>query len=193
MIPRVGSSELVSRWLAVTLGASVLAMLSGGWLDEWTALAPHRIWRGEVWRLVTWALVIAAPYSLILTCASIYKFGGELAPRWGDRRLRRFVLQIVVAAAAVTTLLALVSPDAMYMQRSAGWAIGDALCIAWARQYPHAPLRLFGLVVLGGERLVAVTIGVTVVFAISWGPLAMAPELVACLGAAYYPRAWLGR
>jgi hypothetical protein len=186
-LPRLGASKLVERWLYLTLFASVASMLSGGWLARWTALAPGRIWHGEVWRLVTWGLVEPGPYSLFLTCIAIYKFGGELAPRWGDRRLRRFMLELVVGVAAVTTLLALVFPSLSRVAHTAGWAIDDILCIAWARQYPHAVLNISGLLPVSGKQLIAITIGLTVLFALAYGPLVMAPELLACLAAAYYP------
>jgi membrane associated rhomboid family serine protease len=192
-VPRFGSSKLVERWLVLTLGASLLSMMTSGWLAHWTALSPDRVLHGQVWRLVTWAFVETAPMSLIFTCVAIFKFGGELAPRWGDRRLRRFMLEIIIAAAVITTLLALVVPKTLYLSRSAGWAIGDVLCIAWARQYPTAIVRVYGMLELGGKRLIAVTVGATVIFAIASGPFVMAPELFACLVAVYYPHDRLAR
>jgi membrane associated rhomboid family serine protease len=125
--PRFGSSRLVERWLLLTLGASLLSMFTAGWLADWARLSPDRVLHGQVWRLVTWAFVETAPMSLIFTCVAIFKFGGDLAVRWGDRRLQRFMLEIILGAAVVTTLLALIAPSTMYLSRSAGWAIGDAL------------------------------------------------------------------
>ncbi len=188
---RFAASTFVERWLLLTLGASLLSMFTAGWLADWTSLSPERILRGEVWRLVTWAFVEMGPMSLILTCVAIYKFGGDLAVRWGDQRLRRFMLEIIVGAAVVTTLLSLIVP--MYFSRSAGWAIGDVLCIAWARQFPTAVVRVYGLLELSGKRLIALTVGVTVVFAIAYGPFVMAPELFACFAAVYYPHTRLAR
>jgi membrane associated rhomboid family serine protease len=191
--PRFGSSKLVDQWLLLTLGASLLSMFTAGWLADWTALSPDRVLNGQVWRLVTWAFVETAPMSLIFTCVAIFKFGGDLAARWGDRRLRRFMLEIIVAAAVVTTLLALVAPGTMYLSRSAGWAIGDVLCIAWARQYPTSVVRIHGLLELSGKRLIGVVVGTTAIFAIAYGPFVMAPELFACFAALYYPHARLVR
>ena len=146
-----------------------------------------------MWRLLTWPLVELGPIGLALTLASIYKFGGELAPRWGDRRLRRFILQLVIAGGVVASLGALVSDHAWNMARSGGWAVCDALVISWARQYPLSKIRLYGFLELNGQKLVIFTAGVTVLIAISSSPFVMAPELVACLGAALYPRDWLSR
>lgn len=192
-LPRVGSSKLISNWILVTLVASIVAMLDGGFLDEWAALAPERIWHGQVWRLVTWTLVEPGPIGIVVTCVSIYKFGGDLAPRWGDRRLRRFMLQVVLAAGIIATLGALVSDHAWQMHRCGGWLVGDTLVIAWARQYPTYTIRLYGFLEVGGPRLVYLTIGVTVLFAIAYGPFVHAPELVACVAAAWYPRDFLAR
>src|SRR5262245_10435162 len=154
MLPRWSSSKLVSTWITVTLAASIVAMLDGGWLAGWAALAPSRIWRGELWRLATWVVIEPGPLSLVLTCACLYKFGGELAPRWGDRRLRRFLVEGLGAAAVVTTLVAVLSADVWRMYHLGGWAVCDALVIAWARQYPDSTLVLYGLVHLHGRRLI---------------------------------------
>ncbi len=186
MLPRLGTSKLVTRWIAVTIVASIIAAVDGGWLASWAALAPTRIWHGEVWRLVTWPFVEPGPMSLVLTCAAIYKFGGELAVRWGDRRLQRFATQVVVAAAVATSIGALVFRGG-YVMRLGGWAVGDMLVIAWARQFPQAGLQLYGLITLRGRDLIAMTVGTAVLFAIFYGPIAMAPELVACGAAALYP------
>src|SRR5689334_726293 len=101
---RMGARTLVSRWIAITLAGSIIAALDGGLLGTWATLAPARIWRGELWRLVTWAFIVGGPYCLVLTCVAVYYFGGQLATRWGDRRLRRFVIEVLGGAALATTL-----------------------------------------------------------------------------------------
>jgi len=192
-LPRIGQSKLVSTWILITLVASLVAWFDNGFLVEWTALAPERIWHGQVWRIVTWPLIERTPISLILTCAAIYKFGGELAPRWGDRRLRRFMLEIVIAGGVVSALGALVSPTAWSMFHNGGWAVSDALVIAWARQYPNDSIRIYGFLELRGQQLVWFTVGVTTLIAIATSPFVYAPELVAAWGAAFYPRGLLER
>lgn len=193
MLPRWSPSKLVSTWLMVTLVASVIAVLDGGWLARWAAFAPSRIWHGELWRLVTWFAIERGPIDLFLTTASIYKFGGELAVRWGDRRLRRFVIEILAGAMLVTLVLALASESVWQIHRLGGWAVRDVLAIAWARQFPGAPLVLYGLVRLNGRNLVLVIVAITGVFALYAGPLAMTLELAACAAAVWYPSARLAR
>jgi membrane associated rhomboid family serine protease len=192
MLPRLGSSKLVSAWIWITVLVSIAAALSGG-LAGWLALAPARIWRGEVWRLLTWVFVEPGALALVLTCASLHKFGGDLAPRWGERRLVRFAIEILGGAAVATTLLALISAEVWHRGYSGGWATCDVLVIAWARQYPDSDLVLYGLVRLSGRNLVAVVIATTCAYAIFAGPLAMVPELLACAAAYGYPGTWLAR
>jgi membrane associated rhomboid family serine protease len=190
VLPRLGTSKLCDTWILALLAASVVAWLDGGFVFTWLSLAPSRVFHGQLWRLATWPLIEGSPLQLIFTCATIYKFGGELAVRWGDRRLRRFVLEIVIASATVTCLLALAT-GRTHLIRAGGWAISDALVIAWARQFPQGTVVLYGLLVLRGRDLIAVTIAATVLFALAWGPVAMCPELCACLFTAAYPRARL--
>jgi membrane associated rhomboid family serine protease len=189
MLPRLGSSKLVSTWILITLGASIVAALDGGWLAGWTALAPSRIWRGEVWRLATWPFVETGPMSLVVTWLSIYKFGSELATRWGDQRLGRFVAHLLLGAGVVTCLLTAVAGG--FVHRLGGWAVADILVIAWARQFPERTLVLYGLLRVQGQQLVNITVGIAILFAIFFGPVAMAPELFACIAAAAYPARWL--
>jgi len=191
MLPRLGSSKLVSRWITITLVASIVTVIDGGWLAGWLAFEPARVWRGELWRLATWVFVAPRPSSLVLTCACLYKLGGDLAHRWGDRKLRRFLIEIVVGAAGVTTVIAVVVAPIWHLSRVGGWGVCDTLVIGWARQYPDRMLELYGLVRLSGRNLIAVTVGITCVYAIYVGPLAMAPELLACAAAYHYPRARL--
>lgn len=183
----ISRKDLINGWIAATLAASIVAWLDGGFTMRATALAPARIWHGEVWRLMTWVFVELGPMSLVVTCAAIYKFGGELAPRWGTRRLVRFVIEVVLAAAITTALVALVSTRAWWMMRCGGWVIPDALLIAWARQYPTSTLVVYGMLALRGRDLVRITIAVVVLYAIAAGPTAMLPELVATAIAALYP------
>ena len=181
--------SLVTWWLALTLAISITGAVDGGHLVNALALAPDRIWHGQVWRLVTWPLIEDRPITLILTCISIYRFGGRLEAVWGERRLRRLVLHLVVAAGVATCLV-----DAVFaagIARCGGWAVGDLLVISWARQFPTTGLNLWSALTLRGSRLVGFVVATTVIIAIFAGPTYFVPELVACIAAALYPSGWL--
>jgi len=191
VLPRFGSSKLVTNWIIVTLCVSIVAWIDGRFA-AWLALIPSRVVQFEVWRLFTWPFAEPGPMSLILTCAAIFKFGGELAHRWGDRRLQRYASEVLLAAGVITCVLAIVAGH-RFLVRTGGWAVTDMLVIAWARQFPERRLVLYGLIELSGQRLIRVTCGTAVLFALYFGPVQMAPELAACAIAALYPRERLSR
>jgi len=181
----------VTNWIIVTLAASIVALLHPP-LQYWAALQPSRVFHGELWRLFTWPFVETGPIMLVVTCLSIYKFGGELVVRWGERRLQRFMAQVLLAAGVITCLLAMLV-GAQYLRRLGGIAVMNVLVIAWARQFPERTLVLYNLVAFSGQRLVNVTCGIVILLALATSPVWLAPELVACGFAALYPRSWLRR
>jgi membrane associated rhomboid family serine protease len=191
MASRFGTTTFTTKWIVAMLACSIFSTLDGGWLARWFALAPNRIFHGEIWRLVTWPLVEPGPMQLVFTCILIYRLGGELSVRWGERRLRRFVVEIVLLAGVVTCVLAAVS--GRFVFRLGGWAMADALVIAWARQFPQRALLVYGIITLRGRDLVRLTIAVSIIYALYVSPVLMAPELVACAAAALYPRRLLRR
>jgi membrane associated rhomboid family serine protease len=173
--------------------ATIVSALDGGLLAGLAGFAPSLIWRGQVWRLVTWAFVESGAWGLIYTCLCIYQLGGDLLRLWGERRLRRFMIEVLGSAAVVATLLALISRDAWEVYRLGGWAVGDALVIAWARQYPRHPVVIFyGLLTLPARDLLILVIVFNVLFAL-FAPFTMALELLVCAAAYYYPAARLAR
>ena len=190
MLPRL-DSKLVTNWIIVTLAASIGALLYAP-IQYWAALQPSRVFHGELWRLFTWPFVETGPITLVITCLSIYKFGGELVVRWGERRLQRFMAQVLLAAGVVTCLLAMIA-GAQYLRRFGGFAVMNVLVIAWARQFPERKMLVYNLVAFSGQRLVNVTCGIVIVLAIATSPVWMAPELSACAFAALYPRSLLRR
>jgi membrane associated rhomboid family serine protease len=182
----LGAKPLIRGWIYVTLAASIVAALDGGWLYRWASLWPSRIWRGEVWRLVTWPFVETGPLALVITCVSIYKFGGELAVRWGERRLRRFMVEVLAVAGIAACVVGAIAGGGHFL-RCGGWVATDVLVIAWARQFPTAGLRLYGVLEVRGERLVAISVAMGVLSFVYFG-VSATPELVAAVVAATYPR-----
>jgi hypothetical protein len=191
MLPRLGSSSLVTKWLAITIVVSVIGALDGGFLMHWLSLVPHRILAGEVWRLATWPFVEPSPVELVLTCMAIFRFGTELSVSWGPRRLARFAIETLLIAGVVAVILSTITHTPM--RHLGGWAVGDLLVIAWARQFPNRALTFYGLVTVYGRNLVHLTIAITAVYAIYVGIVEFSPELVTCAIAALYPTSRLAR
>jgi len=190
-IPRVVVSIIVAT-LVVSIIAAVDARHGGG-LYAHLALIPADVWRGQLWRLATWPLVEVAPLALIFACVSMYWFGGDLAQSWGERRFARFVGAIVLVAGAVTALVGMALPEARHHAYLSGWALGDALVIAWALRFPERRIRVYGLLWLGGPALAYGTFGLTVLFAVYYGAWPFLPELAAGAAALLHMTGALGR
>ena len=172
--------RVTARLLAVTLGLSVMAALDarmGGDLYLHLALVPEDVWRGQVWRLVTWPFVLGGPLGLIFTCSALYVFGSDLATVWSPRRYLRYLAAAVGGAGVATCLLGVVLPGVSWLPYLGGMALTDAIAIAWARQFPHQPVHVY-LLTVRGESLVSAVVAVTGIFAVYFGYAWMLPELL---------------
>lgn len=168
--------------IAVTAAVSLLVAFGdrhAGSLFELVALVPAAVWRGQVWRLVTWVAVEPSPMSLIFACLFLYWFGGDLARGWGSRRFLLVYSGIAIAAATITCIVARLDPavlDGVYL---GGWATGCALSVAWGLTYPDRVIRIWFILPLRGYVLAWLTVGITVVYAIYSGWERFVPELAA--------------
>ncbi len=174
-------SPTVAALLAATFALSLGAALADGFGA--LALVPDRVWRGEVWRLVTWVFAVPGPRALVATAVVLYWFGGELAARWREPGLRRFVAAIVGVTGVGTLALTAMIPAARHLPYLGSWALCDALVIAWALEFPDRRLRVYGVLSIGGPALAYGTAGLTALAAIYLGPIIVLPELLAAITA----------
>jgi membrane associated rhomboid family serine protease len=163
-------------WLIlVTLAAS----LAGHWLAPYGILIPRLFWSGQVWRLVTWVFFEGAPLKLVFQCLMLYWFGRDLETRWGTRGLIAVYLGFAAATGAATCLVALASPTVMSIGYSGGWALGEALTIAWALFFPDRDVFLLLILRMRGRVLIIATIVLTFLFVIYYGIAFFLPDLFA--------------
>jgi membrane associated rhomboid family serine protease len=187
---------LIAGLILLTLFGTLAAALDpreGGVLYKQLALVPVKVWRGEVWRLVTWIFVEDDPWGLVLACVSLYWFGGDLVEAWGERHVARFAGAIIALAALGTTLLSLAVPFVSRYPHLGGWALGDALLIAWALQFPARVIRFYGIVELGGTRLAYGVLGFTVLCILFYGLAPFLPDVIAAGAALLYMTGTFGR
>ncbi len=177
-VPRV-TTVLVCLTLALSLVSAIDAR-QGGSLWYHLALLPDAVWRGQIWRLVTWPFVIGHPLTLLYTCVALYVFGSDLAVNWGVRRYVRTLATVVVIAGAGTCVL-----GARSLPYLGGMALADALVIVWARQFPDQPVLAYFVLLVRGPALIAVVVAATLVFAAYLGIAWMMPELLAVAAALF--------
>jgi membrane associated rhomboid family serine protease len=149
------------------------------WIGAGSVLFVPEVWRGQVWRLFTWALCEFGPIALLFACLTLYWFGSDLARRWGTWRFLGFYFGIATAAAAVTCLLALFWTALQGIPYAGSWAVLDAIVIAWGLLHPGRELRFWGVLRLTGRHLVWLTFGLTVLFALFYGLSSFIPHFVA--------------
>lgn len=182
---------LIGATLVVSLAAAIAARAG---IDAYAelALVPADVWAGELWRLLSWPLVEASPWALVMGCAALYWFGGQLAGVWGARRFAGFVAAIVLLAGAGTAALALIVRPAWSLPHLGGFAVSNALVVAWALQFPERTIRVYGLLRLGGPVLAYGAVVMTVLVAVFYSVSMVLPELLAGLGALVYMNGGLG-
>lgn len=183
--------KLVHRWIALTVIVSLIAAVDGGWVMKHLALAPDCVFHGQVWRLVTWTLIVPRPFTLVIVGWFIYRFGGELAEHWGEPRVRRVAYQLAIAAGLATCGVALLLGK--HDPHTCSSLTMVPLFILWGRQYPDRELKLYGMIPVtaaGAVRLLAGFVGLCTVY---YGLYAYAPELVGSALALVYPLGWARR
>jgi len=191
----------VGGLIAVTVAVSLAAAVGErNGLPLWRLLSldPRAVWRGEVWRLVTWVLLENEPLNLLFGGLVLWWFGRDLVDAWGERRFLATYLGVAAAAAALTCLVGLAWPEVGMARTGGFWAALDAVVVAWALVHPFRQILLFFAVPVSGQALLWITVGGTVLFALFSGFVAFVPHLLA-EGVAWLwvsgqgPRRWLRR
>jgi membrane associated rhomboid family serine protease len=171
---------LIVATVVVSLVAAV-GERSGLGLQQLLLLDTGAVWRGEVWRLVTWVLVEDSPLNLLFGGLMLYWFGRDLVEAWGERRFLVTYFAIPAAAGILAALLALAWPGLGAYRFTGFWVALGALVVAWGLLHPFRQILLFFAVPVSGQALVWITLGGTVFFALFALPAlgAFVPHLLA--------------
>jgi membrane associated rhomboid family serine protease len=126
----------VTRALLVLVAAGYLLTLTWPPGAAWLALVPGAVLGGQVWRLLTYAVVSASIGSVLFSLLLVWSLGGEIEPRWGSRRLALFLVSATLFAGAFGVF--------------AGGGVGLAptllaLIFAWMLEGPSQRLLFFGV------------------------------------------------
>ena len=152
-----------------------------------SVLITEAVWRGQVWRLVTWAPLELSALGLIFGCLLIYFLGPDLLYRWGARR---FFTNFFGGAALVGALTCVIGrfvwTDVALVSHLGLLPMQEAMIIAWASLFRDRQILLFFALPIAGRNLIALTIGITVVMAALGGFHVFVPHFVAELAALAY-------
>lgn len=167
-------------WVAIVVTCSLVVWVGGDAVADALCLAPTRIWRGELWRLVTWVLAERSVFSLVMTAAIARGTLGILVEDWGVGRALAFAFGVAAIAAVVTCVVALAAPTVMASAHLGGLPVRLALIVALGRARPTDPIvhTMTGLQ-LHGRGYALVTTAFIGLLALGFGPATMVPDLAA--------------
>ena len=172
----------VAALVALMAGATILGVLmahAGVPLLMAAALVPEQVLQGELWRLLTWTFIEPDPIGLIFSCLLLAWLGRDLSHAWGHWRFVGVYLVFAAIVAATTCALALAWPALRTRAYLTAWAMGDAILVAWATQFPYRQILAYFVIPVGGRNLVLLTVAGTLLFAVFSGPAAFIPHFVA--------------
>jgi membrane associated rhomboid family serine protease len=170
---------LMAAIAVASIGGVTAARFGAPGVLENALLNASAVGRGQLWRLVSFALLETSPWSLIFICFMLYWFAADLARLWGARRLLGAFAGLAAAAGALTCLVAQAWPGVAAMSFGGAGPVMAGLTIAWGFLFPARELRLFFVLRLTGRRLIGVVVGVTVLVALFYGIAPFLPELAA--------------
>jgi membrane associated rhomboid family serine protease len=127
---------LVTRALLALVASGYLLWLAWPLAAAWLVLAPRAVLAGQVWRLLTYALMSASITGVLFDLLMTWSLGSAIEPRWGSRRFALFVVSATALAGALGLLVgggAGLAPTVL------------ALIFAWMLEGPSQPVSLFGL------------------------------------------------
>jgi membrane associated rhomboid family serine protease len=168
--------------LVLTLALSLAAAFGGRHeapLFDLAALTPADVWRGQLWRLVTWPFIQPGPLALLWACLFLWWFGRDLAEAWGSPRFLQVFGAITLVSAVGTCLAARVDPAVMSQTYIGAYAIQCAMIVAWGLCFPDRVMLLFFILPVRGIFIAWFTVALTVVFVVYSGWERYLPELVA--------------
>jgi membrane associated rhomboid family serine protease len=168
----------VGGLLAALLLASVAGALARPVRDA-TFFSPILVWRGEIWRLLTYPFFENDPFALLFGGLMLWMFGRDLALDWGERRFLGAFLGLGAGAAAATSVLALAWPRLQDIGSAGPWPVVDALVVAWALRFPDRQLLFMFALPVSGRALLWLTVGGTALYAVFAGVVPYVPHLLA--------------
>ncbi|MBN2359312.1 MAG: rhomboid family intramembrane serine protease [Deltaproteobacteria bacterium] len=175
LTPAVKVLLVTNTALFVLLGLAIkLAPAMGVALFENLALSVAALAQLKVWTVVSYAFVhsLFDVFHLLFNMLLLYFFGPMLERRWGTRQFMFFYLGGALGGGLVFAVFNLaISSDAPVVGASAAVL---ALIVAWGFLFPQMPIYFFGLLPLKGYHLIAITVAIELLLAVSQSPVSSA-------------------
>ncbi|NMO21108.1 DUF1751 domain-containing protein [Pyxidicoccus fallax] len=172
--------ETTASKLAVALVAgSVLFHLTKGGQGGLLLLFPDFVFtRFFLWQPLTYAFIEGSPLGIIFGAIIIWSIGGYLESIWGGKRLLLAGVGITALAGILTSVLALVVPNATTQMYFGGNVMTTALWVAYGLSIGRGETNFWGIP-LSGNALAGIGAGFVVLSAVTAGWQTQVPDLLA--------------
>ena len=129
--------------IAFALQWLVLVHVAHGRLLEPLVLTPQGVLHGQVWRLVTYALLHGGLGHLLMNMLGIWMFGGDVERLFGSRRLLVYFVVCVVGGGIAHVLVGLLAGSPVGVIGASAGVLGVVL--AFALFFPDRRVFIFPL------------------------------------------------
>lgn len=128
----------------------------------------------KLWTILSYAFVHSLDdvFHLLFNMLLLYFFGPTLERRWGTRQFMVFYLVGAVSGGAVFAGFNFLIGSGTAVVGASGAVL--ALVVGWGFLFPQMPIYFFGLVPLKGYHLIAITVAIEVLSAVSLSPVSSA-------------------
>lgn len=140
-------TPMVKRLLIANTAAFVVTLIAPALITDLFALQPSRI-LVRPWGLVTYMFVHAGFWHLAMNMLVLFFFGTPLEGQWGGKEFLRFYMVAGLGGAALSFFF----PNSIIVGAS-GAVYG--LMLAFAMNWPNAPIYVFGVFPVKAKWLVA--------------------------------------
>src|ERR1035437_7672922 len=157
-----GVQWLLGLMAAVYLAAVIGKLIHAFDLYDWLALSGPKFWSGQIWRLVTYALLPAGILDFLMNSIALVMLGGMLERHWSRGEL--WLYCVVAAAGAGLTKVVLQFSSPLPLTGAAPMVFG--LLIAWGFLCGRENISLipFGEMIVWKLVLVAGAISFLIMF-----------------------------
>lgn len=143
--PRFGVPGLMRYIIGANVVIYLLSMFAQSGTLDFLALDTSAVFRGEIWRVVTYALIPSYSGIWIIFALLFYYWLGEALERlWGSAKFTIYYLSGVLLTAAAVLLAALIS-NTQYYVVGADY-VNSALFFAYAMTYPDAMVQIMFII-----------------------------------------------
>ena len=145
MHPNLAIPGLMRYVVAVNAALFALSMFAGYGTLDFLAMNPERVLHGELWRLVTYALLpTSGGLMLLIQLMFYYWLGQTLEHMWGSAKFTFYYVSGVLLTAAGCMLAYLV--DGISVSVWGSEYVNLAMFFAYALSFPDAMVRIYFLI-----------------------------------------------